>query len=623
MDAMDICPAPQKNPLKRSLNQDDLNGSHNQDAAMGREPGSIPTPPLTASPNQDVAPRQPSPAPSNSTLSSVATFTDPSKPSADNSSAPPAKKRKLTNAEKESQRLEKEHKKREREEEKAKRDEEKRMKDEERRRKREEREAKEREKELEKQRKEHERQLKEEEKLKKERSQPKLAAFFAKPKTPVIGSTSPVKSQKTVTDVRQSSLREPEEPSRDTSEHTPSKKQSNKRRDYERKFLPFQLPSHTIMAPYLPPAVSESDYSQESFDRLLETILSDNGPSRQPDSLSTFFADFMSRSRGLWQPNAREVMESLNGDSHCPIDLTDESGETYRPEDLLKSVTIRHLHFAEDVRPPYSGSYTKPLSPRSTAKLKRRPYSRVRKDTNYDYDSEAEWEEAGEGEDLLSDGEDDEESIGAPDEMEDFLDEDEAGPKRRLITGDLEPVSTGLCWEGTPDERNRDSGAVVDLDSMRLEFFLELPKPSINPFSSVYWPQEATRASHAATTSDTKRATLLEGGKIVSPRPPLQPRSSTNGAGIIGAVSGTTGPIMVDRSAKLTKPTAKPLKGNELKVFREAVVGSNVPKTDLLKALKKRFPSFTNDTIKSTLTERFKFSGGSRVEKVWTFAEQD
>lgn len=34
--------------------------------------------------------------------------------------------------------------------------------------------------------------------------------------------------------------------------------------------------------------------------------------------------------------------------------------------------------------------------------------------------------------------------------------------------------------------------------------------------------------------------------------------------------------------------TAKPLDGDDMNEFREAVEGSNVPKTDLLKALKKR-----------------------------------
>lgn len=387
--------------------------------------------------------------------------------------------------------------------------------------------------------------------------------------------------------------------------------------------MPFQLPSYTVCAPYISHPLQDTEVSQREFDSLLE-----DRASLRKASANSFFSANQGRSRGLWQPNAREVMDSLNGSSQNPIDLTDEFGGTYRPEDLLQHVTIRHLHFAEDVRPPYSGSYTKTLSPRSSAKLRKNPFSRVRKDTNYDYDSEAEWEEPEEGEDLLSDGEDDEESVGTPDEMDDFLDEDEGGPKRRLITGDLKPVSTGICWgTSAPEEPS------VDLDSMKIEFFLgmsnerahqecanhntDLPKATINPFSTAYWPTEGS----SAAVPDTKPVLLLENGKIMSPRLPLQPRQSTNGVGIVGAASGMKGPIMVLGPSKAAKPASKPLDGEDLNEFREAVEGSNAPKGRLLKALKERFPKHTNDTIKSTLTECFTFFGSSRAEKKWEFVD--
>ena len=509
--------------------------------------------------------RDPSPAPSASTLSSVATSIQEEQP--ESSSAPPQKKRKLTFAEKEVQRIEQEYKKKEREEQKARRDEEKRVKDEERRKKREEKEAKDREKELDKQR-------KEEEKLKKERvsnpsrfvdhpadelpqAQTKLS-FFTKPKVPLPQSPSAPGAAAMDTTRRKSLSAEPHQGPHLT--------------DYERKFLPFQPPSHTSCALPFSSASRDAETSKRALDSFLEQIRGDNASTQGPPSASSFFPSSQAMPRGLWQPNACEVMESMHGTSQKPIDLDD----TCRPEDLLDLITIRHLHFAEDVRPPYVGSYTKAYSPKSSRTLRRNPFKKVRKDTNYDYDSEAEWEEPEEGEDLLSDADDDDESVGAADEMEDFLDEDD-GPKRGLITGNLKPISTGICWEGATSESS------VDLDTMRVEFFLDLPTQSVNPFSSAYWQQDARGGPIPAILPppDVKPVLKLGNGVFSSPR------QSANSNGTIGAAEGMTGPIMASGPGK-TKSTVPPLSGKDLSEFGEAVVGSNIPKTDLVKALKKR-----------------------------------
>lgn len=135
---------------KRSLPDDDQTSDLKSESQ-------VPTPPLTASPNNKDSIRQPSPAPSSSTLSSA--------PSGENNqpadpNAPPKKRRKYTPAEKEQRRLEKEQKDKERAELKIKRDEEKQKKDEEKRRKNEEKEAKQREKDLKKTREEEEKQKK-------------------------------------------------------------------------------------------------------------------------------------------------------------------------------------------------------------------------------------------------------------------------------------------------------------------------------------------------------------------------------------------------------------------------------------------------------------------------------
>jgi hypothetical protein len=89
-------------------------------------------------------------------------------------------------------------------------------------------------------------------------------------------------------------------------------------------------------------------------------------------------------------------------------------------------------------------------------KLARNPFRRDLPNTNYDYDSEAEWVEDEDAEDLKSEDEE-EEAEDDDEDMDKFLDDenDETTSSRRLVVqGDLEPVSTGLCWE---DRKRRNS----------------------------------------------------------------------------------------------------------------------------------------------------------------------
>ena len=122
--------------------------------------------------------------------------------------------------------------------------------------------------------------------------------------------------------------------------------------------------------------------------------------------------------------------------------------------DALKEVAVKYLKYAEDVRPPYIGTYSKVPQGHSIAKLCRNPFTRALPATNYDYDSEAEWDEPEEGEDLDSEGEeevDDEDG----DDIREFLDDegaDDMGPnglKRRHLMGDVLPLYTDIHWEGS------------------------------------------------------------------------------------------------------------------------------------------------------------------------------
>lgn len=66
---------------------------------------------------------------------------------------------------------------------------------------------------------------------------------------------------------------------------------------------------------------------------------------------------------------------------------------------------MKYLHFAEDHRPPYFGTFSK----HSSLIAGKRPLHRDEEVFNYEYDSEAEWEEEEEGEDLGESDDGDEE----------------------------------------------------------------------------------------------------------------------------------------------------------------------------------------------------------------------
>ena len=609
----------------------------------------MPTPPDTeessnASPSASKEDgRAASPAPSSSALSSVELFSSHVTPGtstadagaapASNTGQPPAKRRKLTMAEKEQQRRAREAKvaekaekqvrqleeKARKDEEKAKKDEEKRSKDEERRKKAEEKEAKKREKELEEER-------KSQDKLKKERSQMRLGAFFQKPATParspaaVEGVENPFGSARRKSlslepfDAVADQLRRSESPSKATPHAAHEKKIASAfakapASDYHKYFLPFELPSHTSLAQSIRrQPLEDCDDAQAAFDHEL------NDPSIQEKhdlglvqsyaSVESHFSDERQFSRGRELPVARHLIEQIQGSSQKPIDLTvDEPGCT--PTDVLRTLSLRHLQFHEDVRPAYFGTYSKIRSLRAARRLRRNPFARERKDTDYDYDSEAEWEETEEGEDIdLGDDDDEAESLGDADEMDGFLDDenDELKNRRKMITGDLQPVSTGICWE------NRAGKSVPSIDgdstaqemrNMRMHCLLpSFSGKTIDPFSTAYWEPESF-PTPAPLVQDG--ALNFLNGRQAQTRPPLKDRPNSNGTlgpSLVGAAQGEKGPITTATAAQSSKPgrkaAPKALSKEDLDEFKEAVIGSPLGKLELSKGLKARYVIILN-----------------------------
>lgn len=266
----------------------------------------------------------------------------------------------------------------------------------------------------------------------------------------------------------------------------------NSQTDYERFFLPFSLPPHAVLAPQNA-FMDDPEKLAAASDRI-DKLIAQEDVDMGSVTLESFKASFSRQPRGYKVVSIVEIVDRLNGSTDNPIDLTDDTGISLsQPLDLLNRIPMKYLHFPEDVRPPYYGTYTKPHTPVEERKLARNPVARGLPDLNYDYDSEAEWEEPEEGEDLDSEGEEDLEEEG-DDDMAEFLDDEEDPQmKRRLISGDLVPISTGLCWEDARgvSRLNGGSGAIsTEFRQFRMGFligkrpFIALLKPLSLVFKS-------------------------------------------------------------------------------------------------------------------------------------------
>ncbi|KAL9598625.1 MAG: hypothetical protein Q9219_004370 [cf. Caloplaca sp. 3 TL-2023] len=523
-----------------------------------------------------------------------------------------AKKRpKLTSSEKEARRLEKEAREREKVEQKAKKEEERIRKEQEKKeetirreqekaKKEEERLVKQAEKDKKRQEKEEQSKLKEEEKRKKEqekdkknKSQLRLNAFFPRPSLSNDGSIpSPTRASPSPANSRRSSitsLNDNHGITRDKSvPATPSKPKTS---DFDRRFPPFFLQSHTTLAP-----CNRFERDQEDLQfacRGLDDNLTTGSAALSIPSLFNAremlrVSPYKRRKLDHFQPSLKEIVAQLNGIHQDSIDLTSSKKlkSSQQPLDLLKSVSVKFLKFAEDVRPPYVGTYTRLQKPPAARKICRNPFRRQLPNTDYDYDSEAEWEDPGEGEDLDSEGEEEVESEDG-DDMEGFLDDEDAADgtrmqqKRRLLTKDLEPVSTGLCWQSTDDDVS-----LQEMRQYRMEFILETPTKTVDPYSTAYWPDAIpasapTRGSQS--TMDPPRIPLNasnRGNLPLLPNPATMSRD-----GLKPQMLSATNPLFASKVPPGPKKMVTP---DAMEDFKRAVQGSDLTKAGLIEVLKKQ-----------------------------------
>ncbi|KAI5364771.1 Putative chromatin assembly factor 1 subunit A [Septoria linicola] len=650
-----MMPTPPDTENERSSNASPRDSA--QQDAQGRAASPALSTSTTLSSVIDVASTNGEPQSSNLTASS----TGPA-PTSASSAPPPAKRRKLTpsekleqaqlkeakareraekkaqaEAEKIKKEAEKEDKKAQVEEDKARKAEEKRIKDEEKRAKAEEKETKKREKELEEAK-------KQEEKLAKERKQMRLGAFFgSKPNTPAKRNSDG--EENTIRSRRKSLSLEPFEAVADQirSSASPIKQSPGpmstkkpKLSDYRETFLPFEAPMHSRVATI----ARDQQADQDQFDHELKDPLIqekyDLGLVASYANLDSYFGELRQAARGRrGHPNIRKIVEKAQGTSREPIDLTEESSKE-SPDAILRKVDTKYLHFNEDVRPAYCGTYTKITSPGTTRRTMRNPFVRTRPDTDYDYDSEAEWEEPEEGEDLGSDDDDEADSNADGDEMDDFLDDehDKAKSKRKIVTAELIPESTGLCFA---NERGRvlrvDGTPVVKqpsvMDGMRMGFLLPgFAGITIDPFSTSYW-ETPTVAPVAPSASGAIGAQSTSSTAMAPPRKPLEPRLNFNSTAesaafaLVGAAEGEKGPItstaaLTPAAKRGRKPQPKTLSKEDLDELKDAVVGSPLGKLELHKGLKARFPKLTNDAIKENLNSLFAQKGSGK-DKTWVY----
>lgn len=371
--------------------------------------------------------------------------------------------------------------------------------------------------------------------------------------------------------------------------------------DYDRQFPPFFLQSHTVLAPH-------SRFSRDEKGMQYAQTKIDEGLGQGAGTIGPFNAyDLMHLSPDACQRFPRvhavkDIVAKIHGSARHPIDLTDSQARRviHKPTDLLKTVSMKYLKFFEDYRPPYTGTFTKIQDRRAMSRLSRKPFSRQLPKIDYDYDSEAEWEEPEEGEDLESEGE---EEVGEDEEendMEGFLDDEENDSvKKRPLLGDLEPTCSGICWEDLESEDSKLANLdVLDLSRFKLDILMgkitiirpsikadnvENPQLPIDPYSTSYWKP------HTSTTS-VNASPHVKGMLMEPPRIPLNPTNRQNA--LLGPSAATAG--LKDPASNATAPMKPPTGPKRLiplelmEEFKKAVDGNELTKLGLLEVLKKQ-----------------------------------
>lgn len=350
-----------------------------------------------------------------------------------------------------------------------------------------------------------------------------------------------------------------------------------------------------------------------------EPVLDPRFPSEQIEPVTRRFGKAKRRHR-KFRP-VKEIVADIGNESD-PIDLT-KDGVGSLPQHLLSKIPYKILSYREDVRPPYQGTYTRTVSPRSTRKLSRRPTYRGLPAVDYDYDSEAEWQEPDADDEDLGDEDELSEDDEDGGEMADFLDDGEETAKRRVVASDAKTVSTGICWQGETE----DIVCGIDLTAYRLDRMHDNQTLPIDPYSTNHWTM-MTKSTPMKPKVDATRVDADLTPMQPPPRMPLTslaPNASPLRAFVTtmtpadgtGQKENAVPPAVIAQQSKKSGKPVKPIPPDVLPAFKAAISGSDLNKVALIEILKKQFPKCSKDTIKGTLENVAERRGAKEADKRW------
>ncbi|RKP31894.1 hypothetical protein METBISCDRAFT_13055 [Metschnikowia bicuspidata] len=307
-----------------------------------------------------------------------------------------------------------------------------------------------------------------EKRRKEDRSQMPISSFFAVSKEPVsVAKKNPAQSL----------------PAK--SEHKP--------RSYEADFLPFFQKSNVVMAAGTQLREDELQLRVEQFDKELVSGAV-FGPS------TVFAVEFSLPSKS--HTTSQALVDALN---------SPHMTESTVLQLVINLPPIKYLKFYENSKPPYVGTWCSEehlkiahafLDPLDTSV------------TGYDYayDSDLDWQDEGEGEDVddLEDGEDVEED--GDDDMDDFVDNSELLRKRGIVG----PQQSFSIWN---DQSTTNAEIFDGLKFERLDINVTFP---IDPYMDYWGSQTAVSEQPVELKAATIPAnTAADGPMILTPQKPI------------------------------------------------------------------------------------------------------
>ena len=303
-----------------------------------------------------------------------------------------------------------------------------------------------------------------------------------------------------------------------------------------------------------------------------------------------------------------DVAEALNNDT---VDLTTETSTNVLGTIPLKYISFYHKYLDHNIRPPYHGTFTRKISPRSSSKLPRNPFHRGIPDTNYDYDSEEEWEPPQEGDEDINIEDSESEDEGDEADMEDFLDDENDNIRRKIVVRESEPISSGLCWQYEVQ-----SDTPFRMQDFQIDVLDDAHQFPIDPHSTRYWAKPAKSPMKVEKPDEVTT-------KMQPPRMPLSSISTPNVITNSVFMPALHNKIKEERddskplaSARASK-AIKRIPDHLLPSFKAAISGSDLTKAGLIEILKKQFPKCSKDAIKDTLSAVAVREGAKEADKKW------